>query len=108
MGFIHANKCAVPCPEPFLVVGLLMDGEMLMMTLGKPTLGPARPVSLCLRLLRKCHGVVTEASSHLQLHGIQPKVGSFASAGAWQGGSAQPQPWLRWIHATVATLQGYF
>lgn len=58
-----------------------MNAEMLMVTLGKPTLGPTRPVSLYLRLLCKCHGVFTEASGHLQLHGIQPKVGSFASAG---------------------------
>lgn len=59
---------------------LLMGAEMLMITLGKSSLGPTRPVSLCLKLLCKCHGATAEASSHLQLCGIKPKVRSFGSA----------------------------
>lgn len=74
---------SVSCPTLLILLadnGLLMGAEMLMMTLGKSSLGPTRPISLCLRLLCKCHSAIAEASSHLQLRGIEPKVRSFASA----------------------------
>ena len=74
---------SVSCPTLLILLvdnGLLMGAEMLMMTLGKLSLGPTRPISLCLRLLCKCHGAIAEASSHLQLRRTEPKVRSFASA----------------------------
>ncbi|RMC05105.1 hypothetical protein DUI87_18287 [Hirundo rustica rustica] len=52
---------------------LLIGAEMLMITLGKSSLGPTRRISLCLKLLCKCQGATAEASSHLQLCGIKPK-----------------------------------
>lgn len=92
----------------FLLVdnSLLMGAEMPMITLGKSSLGPTRPISLCLKLLCKCQGASAEASSHLQLRGIKPKVRSFGSAWAWQGRPAWLKPHV--CHQSVTTLQSCF
>lgn len=89
MSFIHIES--VSCPTILILSvdsGLLMSAEMFMMTSGKLSPGLTRPISFCLRLLCKCHSAIAEASSHLQLYGIKPKVRSFATACAWQGSSA--------------------
>lgn len=91
-----------------LLLTCTMDAEKFMMTLGKPSLGPTRHISLRLRVLCKCHSALAEASSHQQWCGSEPKARSLASASAWQGGSAQPQPWLgpepRGCHCFVILL----
>lgn len=104
--FIHVSK-HVP-PYIFNLWQWLMHGCRDAHGVSRQTQPRSRPITLCLRLLWKCHGTIAKASGHLQSHDIQPKVRSFASAWTWQGGSAQAQHWLGWSQVAITALQSGF